>query len=1013
MYMLKVHHFLQLVPQRIQTALTRIQGEIWYDRREIPVSWTGKVYSEHVTWDEASRHPVKKVDAPFFWGKLFDQTWFRIDIPLEYQDDDQWYLDWREQGESTAYIDGVPFAGLDIAHLNARLPRGTREVWMESMCLETGIWTTTGLPPINRRSLTEEGCRFEKATLVRRNDDAWHAYHDLHVLQGLIEIEHGKHFPDQGKPRVGAGMMNPLLRVEPRYRQLLRMVDDALSVLEQDGIKAFRKATATIYDKLREGTMPLHCVLTGHAHMDLVWLWPERCSESKAVHTFATANRLMDEYPEMRFGYSQPASYRAVGKRSPRLMQRVKQRIAEGRWDAVGGMEVESDTQIACGEALVRSLLLGQEGFVELNGEPSKIVWLPDVFGYSSCLPQMMVQTGIRYFYTTKLTWGNISHFPYSTFIWRGPDGSEITSHISQGFSYSQVWTPDQAYTAAVEHRQSDIHDQVLAPIGYGDGGGGVTEDMCERVRRMATLSGLPTMGWGNLNDFFAHIDTIQDRLPVFSGELYLQYHRGVLTTHGNLKLAMRVAERSLQAWEAVHCVTGLGEIDKESWRRVVFAQFHDYIPGSSIREVYEEALPELDTIARHAQQKSEEILGQEHKGGTLALFNPLPVARKWIHEERVYQIGALEGTPVDSLTVVDCPSVTATATQMDNGRVRVGFDSKGRILALNVDGRNVAIDGRLGDLVVYPANPHMHDAWELDCQTLTLGNLVESDATVLVEGSQSVRAIVSFTKKLTAQSSVTIHYILEAGSPVLRVNYDVDWNDKKTYLRVLFPTHYRGKEVRFGTPYGSILRSQARGLPYDEAQWEVAGSRWAIISDDGEKDGLGVITEAKYGWSAKDGSLQLSLLHSAVVTHNETHSALRKPNTMPFADLGKSTIRLAIGHFTSDILREESAPVLADTLFTDPILYRGGACRAGLRNIRGGQSLVPAWAKPVCEGEWILRMHETLGQRGTVTLDMDEGWSVTQTDLSEASDQPLNGYTLSFTPYQLVSIRVKKIRNE
>lgn len=1026
--MLETHHFLQLVPQRVQRTLERLEKLIWHDRRDLPVFWTGKTHADHITWHEASKLPTSPAQ-PMFWGRMYEQTWFRIEIPAEYRKSGEWYLDWREQGESTAYIDGAPFSGFDLAHMSARLPKGTAEVWMESMCLETGIWSTSGQVPVKRFSITDEGCRFERATIVRRNDDAWHAYHDLFVLQNLINTFHKQHFPELAKPHAGPIPMNPLNSINPRYRKLLRQVDDAISVWETGGLTPFRKAMATLYKNFSEGTLPMHCVLTGHAHIDLVWLWPERCGESKAVHTFATANRLMDEYPEYRFGYSQPASYRAVGRRSPEMLKQVKKRIKQGKWEAVGALEVESDTQIACGEALARSLLLGQEGFKELTGEPSKIVWLPDVFGYTACMPQLMAQAGVKYFFTTKLTWGAITPFPYSTFIWRGHDGTEVTCHVSQGFGYNLLLLPEQTYSAVADHRQSDIHDEVILPVGFGDGGGGTTDEMCERARRLASLSGLPTASWGSLNEFFARIDKIEDRLPTYSGELYLQYHRGVMTTHGNLKEAMRVAERSLQVWEAANCATGNGNIDKEPWRRVVFAQFHDYIPGSSIREVYEEAIPELQGIAERAIDESVTVLGtgkpakaeSAAKGAdaaeageiaeATAVFNPLPVERTLSLGDRLYKIGPLQGVQIDALEAVAHAPVVASVSKLENGRVKARFDKKGRITALSVDGKEVAIKGRIGDLAVYPALPHMFDAWELDRQTLTLGEVVETAATAQVEASGETYAVVSFSKVLAGESTVTIRYILEAGSPVLRVEYDVDWQEKRSYLRALFPTNYNGKEVRFGAPYGSTLRSQSRGQPYDESQWEVAGSRWAVISDDGEKDGFGVITEAKYGWSAKDGSLQLSLLHSASVTMDSQNATLREPSTLPFADIGKSTIRLAIGRFTAQTPREELAATLADTLFTDAVAYSGEDRSAGLLGIEGDNSLVPAWAKPVAKGEWILRLHETLGQRGKIRLNLAEGWQASLTDLSEVQGESLKDNTLAYGPYQLLSVRIKRGR--
>ena len=298
----------------------------------------------------------------------------------------------------------------------------------------------------------------------------------------------------------------------------------------------------------------------------------------------------MEDYPEFRFGYSQPASYRAVEKRAPALMQEVRGKIRQGRWEAVGAAEVESDTLLSCGEGLVRSLLLGQDGFRDLQGRPSEILWLPDVFGYSDALPQILVQTGVKYFFTTKLHWGSITLFPHSSFLWQGSDGSEILAHVSQGMGYNMNVLPGEIRSAVREYRQADVHDEFLMPSGFGDGGGGPTPEMCERARRLRDLAGCPPTSWGRIDEYFNGLEEIRDRLPTYRGELYLQYHRGVLTTHGDLKAAFRELERALQIREAAHAVTGRGPVPVESWRRMVFAQFHDYIPGSSVASVYREA---------------------------------------------------------------------------------------------------------------------------------------------------------------------------------------------------------------------------------------------------------------------------------------------------------------------------------------------------------------------------------------------------------------------------------------
>ncbi|MGA0368997.1 MAG: alpha-mannosidase, partial [Kiritimatiellia bacterium] len=586
--------FLQLTLPRAAAAFKRIQEKIWREERDLSVAFASGSGSP-VLYPEAVKQDFKPVKLPFSWGTMFDQNWFRIELPAQ-PSGKTLYLHWEEQGESTLYLKGVPYYGFDVAHKFCPLPPGKKQTaYLESMCLQSAIWhpQATGI--------SREGSVVQKAALYSRNELAWQTYHDLLVLFDLCR-EVGKSVNGGQLPSTaGIGYHKAVTQVPVLYRRLLRILDDAINALDLEGLEGMSRVLRTGYKQLEGQHEHITCVLTGHAHIDLVWLWPERSSEYKAVHTFSSMNRLMDRYPEFIFGYSQPASYAAVERISPELIKNVKKRIAEGRWEAVGATEVESDTLMACGEALARSFIYGQRGFEALQGHPSKVLWIPDVFGYCGSLPQIMKQTGVEYFFTTKLTWCNINESPYSSFVWRGIDGSEVLVHVTQGNGYNQIASPEEIRRGAEAYRQSDVHDEFLAPTGYGDGGGGVTEEICERVRRIQSLAGMPRTRWGKITDFFENLNALREKLPRWQGELYLEYHRGVLTTHGDLKDAFRKSERAMQIWEAARVVCGGGEVDAQAWKRVVFAQFHDYIPGSSIWEVYEEGVPELRRVADEA----------------------------------------------------------------------------------------------------------------------------------------------------------------------------------------------------------------------------------------------------------------------------------------------------------------------------------------------------------------------------------------------------------------------------
>jgi len=724
----------------------------------------------------------------------------------------------------------------------------------------------------------------------------------------------------------------------------------------------------------------------------------------------------MDIYPEFVFGYSQPASYDAVKRISPRLMDQIDKRIASGKWEALGATEVESDTLMACGEALARSFLLGQKGFRRIQGKPSRVLWLPDVFGYCGSLPQIMRQTGVHYFFTTKLTWSNINLFPYSSFIWRGIDGSEVLVHVTQENSYVQFVSPEELRRGARAYRQSDVHDEYLSPTGYGDGGGGVTEEMCERARRLKSVAGMPEVGWGRVDEFFDKLNLARTKLPSWQGELYLEYHRGVLTTHSDLKARFRECERALQVWEAARCATGGGELDDHPWRRLVFAQFHDCIPGSSIWEVYKEELPELAAISEKALAAAAKELGQGHAP---ALFNPLTIGRIQVlaDKSKAVRLAPLSGTPLADLPALEpAKPVQATARKIESDSVKATFDAKGRIAGLAFGKNEIALRSPLGELMIFPDFPHKFEAWDIDRQTLSLGRAVGSPAEISVLREGGIEGAVEFRRKLGKKSAVAVRYRLDAFQPVLHIEYDIDWHEEMSLLKVLFPTAYTGRMARFGAPFGSVQRGQQAGPSRDEAMFEGAASRWAIVGDDGDTEGLGVITEAKYGFSCRDGELGVSLLRSPRVTGEDPlhgplfPAALRRGGERDVcSDQGRHLIRLALCFHSPQTPRENLAPTLADTLFTPPLSYQGPAVSAGFLGLDGVESLVPCWAKPAVDGQgWILRLHETMGRRGKVRLRLAGGSQAFQTDLSEEAKGGKPIREIKVSPYELISLRIR-----
>ncbi|MDF3057615.1 MAG: cytosolic alpha-mannosidase [Rariglobus sp.] len=993
----------QLIPARVAEAMRRAQGRIWRPLPgDIRVEQTAPTLVFRTVKEIAGTDFKPVPETPFHWGPKYAQSWFRLTLP-EATVSETRYLRWEDQAEATAYIDGVPYSGLDIAHQQIPLPAGVREVWIESVCIRSGIWLAG-----EAARLEQEGSLYLPPVFMARDDTAWTVYHDLKVLLELLEAEYREYQPAvSGLPKPFTDPVRhsmPAFRASPLFRRLCDRLDRAIDVYDREGIAPFAKELKKVYAEFPASPDAIKAVLTGHAHIDLVWLWSERVGEFKAMHSWSTQTRLLKEYPEFKFGYSQPASYEAVGKHSPELLQKVKGLIAEKKWDAIGAAYVEGDTQMPCGEAILRCLRIGQEEFKALRGSPSDVFWLPDVFGYSGCMPQLLAGVGVKGFFTSKLSWSTVNRFPHSSFRWQGPDGAEINAHVVLIHDYNEWVDVKRLREDVFHHQQSAVHPEFLQPTGYGDGGGGPTEEMLERARRVSNLAGMPRVEWGNIEPFFDRLAEVKAELPVVTGELMLELHRGVFTTHCTLKSAFRALERALQILEAAHVVRGLGPIDRHYWKRASFSHFHDYIPGSSIWEVYAEAIPELQGLAAKALAEADRVLGG---GKNKGWFNPLPLARTWIDGGVCYQLPPLGGGPAPALSVKKTTAPKATATSLESERVRATFDAGGSLTGLTVDGSEVAVIAH--KLCAYPDQPAAFDAWDVDRANMVSGHDARITGKPVVTNDGLV-ASVAFAYEIVKKSRVTVIYTLRAGENALRVRYEVDWQDPLHWLKGIFCSDYRGRKARYGAPFGSVLRGQWSGYPREEAQWEVPGSRWMAVSDDAQSEGLAIITEAKYGFTTRDGTVGVSLLRSALVTEAGDHPKIRPtPNRPVHSDLGRHTIDLALTRYAPDLPVHEQPAALADTLFTPCVPYAGEQVSAGLERIEGVSSAVPAWAEPV-EGGWVLRLHETLGRRGSLKMTLASGAKGRPVDLL---NQPLDGtkaadgeVALAVTPYQVRSVK-------
>jgi len=985
----------------------------------------------------AQKQKLTAIKPNSFFGKKdgWQHRWFRIDVPAAKADEKgRRLLRFACQGEHTAYLDGNPWAGFDCAHPAHLIPDQACTLWIDCGIWATGIWAP-GHTPIG-----DHGARFDGCSIDIRDDQAWGAFGDLDCLTKYVFWPFQRDSVTVG-PGWGYGYHPALEKASPLLRRVLAQLDAAIDIFDLAGgdrvaLPALRKALATMTAAIPAEDWQPVAALCGHAHIDLVWLWPEKATERKGIHTFATQLRLMERYPEFVFVASQPALYRAIERLEPVLMKQIAARLKSRQWEAMGGFEVEPDNQLPSGEALARSLIIGQEKLAELTGKPSRVCWIPDVFGYAACLPQILRLGGSDRFYTTKMTWSAVTKFPYTSFVWKGNDGSEVLTHLCSTGYNGDVSMKDGIVNPLAEHRQAGTHPELLLGTGLGDGGGGVTEAMCERARRLGSLrsgkglAGVPKVKWSRTDDFFDRLDAVADTLPVYQGELYLEYHRGTFTTQSEFRRRYRRAETGLQVQEAVQVVHGGKPVDEKLWQRVAFAQFHDAIPGSSINIVYKQMNPELAAIGDTALAAAQ--AGVAGAGTHHTVFNPLPQARTVTVELPAASSWTVGGEAVPSqrlgsgrgardLVQVHVPApgsvrlvsssatgknassqakptTTATTKRLSNGRVDALFDTKGRLSALTADGTPLPLTAP-AEFRLSHDEPAHHDAWDIDHAASRLGLPLADLGTLKLVENGAVRAVLRGNFAIGANSQAQVDYILDAGADLLRMEVSVHWQERHRLLRYHLPSGFVGLNARYGLPFGAIDRPQFRGTEREEAMWEVPGSRWGAVLDHSGQEGLAILTEAKFGFTCREGDLGLSLLRSPT-------------NPDEDADQGKHVIQFAVGRYRA-VGDAETPCTAADAAYVPVVTASGGKDLAAPFTLGDCGSLVPSWVLPTSDGKgFIVCFHETAGRSDAVVLELaEDAKKVDSVDFWENVLAPVSRQgrrcTVAYAPYQVVIIRV------
>ena len=947
--------------------------------------------------------------------------------------------------EILVYIDGEAFAAGDRHHQEIRLP----DRWRDGQPHDLVLYGYTGL-----------------AT----SEDDINPYRRLYMRPCSVALVDQPTRDFVSASRAALGTVLLLNENEVAKGGLLNALDAAYKLLDlrepigDNFYASVPGALATLQAGIAEAGAPLDAdvVAAGHAHIDVAWLWTLGQTRHKASRTFSTVLRLMEEFPDYHFTQSQPQLYQYIEQDHPLIFEQIKQRVAEGRWEIIGGTWVEPDANATGAEAMARQFLLGRSYFRRHFGDvETPVFWLPDTFGYPWAIPQLIAEAGQKYFITHKISWNTLNRLPYQSFWWQGLDGTRVLTHfltttppssetnLIYSTTYNAEMTAIEVLGTWTNYLQKEQHHELLMAYGYGDGGGGPTREMIEDAHQFAALPGAPRVRLGTVSEFMGNLEANADDLPVWNGELYLEYHRGTFTSQARTKRNNRKAEYALHDAEFLATVAALfGGFDypretlNQAWELVCLNQFHDILPGSSIGPVYEDSARDFARIfglAADVRAAALAVLTQavpaeaaylvanptSFSGRRVALL-PASVGSVAAHGSAL----GLLTQPVEGGTLVEIPAIapygllalttsetaaqddgsgpTATASDdgaiLENALIRVEVSASGDIHRIydKAAGRDVLAAGERGNLLqAFEDRPMDYDAWDIDIFFEDKMWEAEPAYEFAILESGPVRATLEVKRRLFHSE---LHQRISLYRDSKRIDFDtwVDWREHHVLLKVAFPVDILSPNATYDVQWGNIERPTHRNTSWDWARFEVPAHKWADLSEG--HYGVSLLNDCKYGYDVRDNVLRLSLLKSATMPD-------------PNADQGEHRFTYSLlphaGNWATTTVA--AAYDLNDPLIVAPVQAGGQTLPTPSLVSVDAPSLIVETVKWAEDGNGIIvRLYENERARGSAGLVT--GFPVQaayRCNLLEENSATLDvsddGQTvqLSYRPYEIISIRL------
>lgn len=805
---------------------------------------------------------------PLRKGELYftpDGTAFirgRGTIPEEYKGEEVWFL-LHTAAEMIVRINGRFAGGIDPNRdrilLNPWLEEGSREFTFEI----EGYNRSKPDDERNPDAMNSRGCRqiFEGAYMAVLNQGLQALYYDLTLL---LDIAKSPHFDED-------------------YREFLnRELNQALNKIDFDTFEGVEEALAYIEEHIYQNEdfrSSGNVALVGHSHLDIAYYWRRMHVVQKNARTILIQMRLMDQYPEFRYAHTQPYTYELLEKYYPELFEELKEKIKEGRFEPVGAMYVEPDCNIPSAESLIRQCLYGQHYYRDTFGLTVNNAWLPDVFGNSWILPQILKKSGVDYFVSNKMsTWNDTNRFPHNHFLWRGIDGSEVYACVPP--THFITWNmPSQIQENWDAYQDKETGGQTLSMFGYGDGGSGVTEEMLELMKRFDKLSIMPKTEHMRADEFLSGNLKDNDQLETWDGELYLEMHRGTFTTKSQLKERNRRLEFKLRNAEILSLLRMMkgGNYPREElkacYKKLLLNQFHDILPGSHINPVYQDAMKDyeeleeqLDLLIGEQGEKYFNTLNWKREELTFIPWEQGPVVRKGVRGYfAVPDIEAFAGKELRWEEDRDTSWLKVDGYSVETPYYRIRFGADGSMESLmDAETSREWTDGDFNRLHLYQDTPGMYDAWDIlpNYKDVEYAFTVE-EALHLVYADGRVAEFHALLKTPKEKSSWEMIIRLFRDAPGIEVENIVDWNEKHKMVKAEFSCNVLSRELICDTSAGYIRRETHRNTSWQKARFEVCHHKWCDFAEKG--GGVAILNQGKYGLGVEQKGMSLSLIRSNI----------------------------------------------------------------------------------------------------------------------------------------------------